>query len=146
MIVDITALMRKLNYIDQTPYEYAKGEKLYPAEIHSIEIIGQYSELNLTELAAKIGVTKGAVSRMAKKLEQKRLITKKQLPGNKKDMYLCLTEKGKDVFTYHLNCHKEIDLIMLEQFASMSDQERLGVKKFVDMSSSLLDTFLENMK
>lgn len=145
IMLELVSIVRKMNYLDQMPYEYVEGEKLYPAEIHSIEVIGQYPEMNQTEIAAKLDVTKGAVSRMVKKLEQKGLVTKRRMPDNKKDIYLGLTERGQKIFQFHEESHKWVNDFYMEQFSAMSEEERTGVAKFVHASAELLNEWLEKM-
>ena len=69
-----------------------------PSEIHCIDYIGNHSEPNVTQLADAFYMTRGAISKLTKKLITKGLIESYQKTGNRKEIYFCLTEKGHDIF------------------------------------------------
>lgn len=146
LISELSELVRRLNYFGQMPMEYVKGEKLYPSEINTIGVIGQYPELNQTEIAAKMGVTKGAISRMTKKLEQKNLIQKRQMPDNKKERYLSLTESGQNIFNYHEEFHRNMDAMLLKEIDSMTEEEKSGIRKLLNVAENLLDDIRESVE
>jgi len=105
-------LIRLLNkYVknQRQPRRYGLGELLFPAEIHLIMLIGLYPDAGVTELAVKDGVTKGAVSQMVHKLEDKELIKRIESPGQTPRAVFSLTNKGKIVYYSHERAHEEID-------------------------------------
>lgn len=77
-------------------------------EIHLIECIGKHPEANVTELAAILGNTKGAVSQMAGKLIRKGLAVKTRREDNDKETILRLTETGRQVFDAHEKLHADM--------------------------------------
>ena len=77
------------------PRKYGLEELLYQSEIHTIMLIGKNKGLGVTELAAKAGITKGAISQMVNKLETKGLIKKYTNPENNAKVVVELTNKGK---------------------------------------------------
>ena len=50
------------------PKYFGINQKLYPSEIHMIYAIGKHPGINVTDLAKFLGITKGAVPKMIKKL------------------------------------------------------------------------------
>ena len=105
-------LVRVLNkYVEnqKKPRKYGLEELLYPAEMHMIMLIGNNRESGVMELARKAGITKGAVSQMVKRLENKELITKSADPDNSKRVVLELTSKGKVAYYYHRKLHEDMD-------------------------------------
>jgi DNA-binding MarR family transcriptional regulator len=63
-------ILNKAYMLERKPVDIG-GVLLYPSEFHVIEIVGKYPEKNLTAIASHLGVTKGAVSQMVRKLEKK---------------------------------------------------------------------------
>ena len=60
-----------------------------------IETIGSYETITTTKLAEKLGITKGAVSQITRKLLEKNLIMK--IPSGEKvnEVLILLTDKGR---------------------------------------------------
>ncbi len=85
----------------QAPREYGTGVPLYGSEIHTIQAIGKSIGTNVTELAEKMGVTKGAVSQMVSKLVEKGMVRKTRAQDNAKEVVLELTELGRIGFRNH---------------------------------------------
>ncbi|TKI89432.1 MarR family transcriptional regulator, partial [Bacillus cereus] len=75
--------------------------------VHCIEYIENNADSNVTQLAEAFYVTRGAISRMTKKLIQKGLVESYQKLENKKEIYFKLTEQGKEIYKIHENLHKE---------------------------------------
>lgn len=104
-----------------------KGYK--PSEVHCIEYIGQNKDSNVTKLAESFYMTRGAISKLTKKLIKKELIESYQKPENKKEIYFRLAEQGETVYKIHEELHKEFydrdkpvfEQISAEQFSSMLD-------------------------
>lgn len=77
-------------------------------EIHLIECIGKHPETNVTEIAKILGNTRGAVSQMAKKLENKELINKTKKGDNDKEIILQLNKNGMEIFLEHEKFHASL--------------------------------------
>ncbi|GHU42016.1 MarR family transcriptional regulator [Clostridia bacterium] len=78
-----------------------------PSEIHCIEYIGCHDDPNVTRLAEAFYQTRGAISKMTKKLIQKGVIESYQKAENKKEIYFCLTPQGEAVYEIHEKLHQE---------------------------------------
>lgn len=65
------------------------------SETHCIDYIGRLELPNVTKIAEHMGMTRGAISKMTKKLLAKGLIEKYTLESNKKEVYFKLTDLGK---------------------------------------------------
>ena len=99
---------------------------LQTASIHFIEMVGKHEDANMTELAEKLDITKGAVSQMAKKLEEKGLIIRAHSGDNDKDTFFHLTREGWKVFNGHEKLHGEMygEIESILQELSVSDLEK----------------------
>lgn len=81
----------------KTPRDYGSGELLHFAEIHSINFIGVYKRISITELSQHLGVTKGTVSSLISKLENKRYVNKTNNLDDGRSYLVGLTERGETV-------------------------------------------------
>lgn len=107
----IEQFMRITNTINELHSHYINLNGSMPlalGEIHLIECIGKHSETNITEIAKILGKTKGAVSQMAKKLENKGLIYKTKKEDNNKEIILQLNEKGMEILLEHDKFHASL--------------------------------------
>jgi DNA-binding MarR family transcriptional regulator len=126
-------LVRILNkYVEnqKRPRRYGLEELLYPAEIHMIMLIGNNPNTGVTELAKKAGITKGAVSQIAKKLGIKGLIKKKKHPDNARMAILELANKGKVAYYYHEKLHDDIDKELYTYLAGLSPAKLKALESF----------------
>jgi len=138
-------LLRVLNkYLEnqRQPRRYGLEEPLYPAEIHALVAIGIYPHAGVTELAARAGVTKGAMSQMIQKLEQKELIRKRTDPENNTRVILELTNKGKIAYYSHEQQHEEVD----RGLYAYLDGLRPGQLKVVQEFLSLVETGIDKRR
>ncbi len=72
----IARLLGRWTAFGVLPRTYGAGCRIYPSEISVIEQIGREPGINVTRLAACLGVTKGAVSQAVGKLVRKGLLRK----------------------------------------------------------------------
>ena len=127
-----TVLLNKFKMEDSL-----KGYK--SSEVHCIEYIERNADSNVTKLAESYYVTKGAISKITKKLIKKGIIESYQKPDNKKEIYFRLTEQGKVINKVHEELHKEFqerDKAVFEQVTEKQFNSMLG---FVGMYSRHLD-------
>ncbi|BEP28142.1 MarR family transcriptional regulator [Helicovermis profundi] len=82
------------------------GIDLYPSEIHTLVFIQDNKEFNMTTIAQKLGVTKGAIFKIILKLEEKELLKRYKKIENNKNTYFNLTEKGILAYEGHNDFHK----------------------------------------
>lgn len=93
--------MKTMAEIESIPRAFGIEDLLYSSEIHTVVAIGKHPGCNLTELAHDLDITKGGAGKFVKKLLEKGLITKSQLPENKKEVVFHITEKGKVAYEHH---------------------------------------------
>ncbi|AFQ12402.1 MarR family transcriptional regulator [Bacillus pacificus] len=131
-------LYNKLVWLNKDKMEDGlKGFK--SSEVHCIEYIENNADSNVTQLAEAFYVTRGAISRMTKKLMKKGLIESYQKSENKKEIYFKLTEQGKEIYKIHEDLHKEFqerDKVVFEQ---VTEKEFDSIISFVEKYSRHLD-------
>ncbi|MDR1082273.1 MAG: MarR family transcriptional regulator, partial [Coriobacteriales bacterium] len=113
-------------------------EGLNLAEVHCIDRIGIIEKPNVTKVAKELRLTRGAISKISKKLLDKLLIESYQDPNNKKEIYFRLTKDGKTLFRKHQSRHKEVRDKWLSLFECYSDFEQAAILCFLTDVSDLL--------
>ncbi|HDR7163389.1 TPA: MarR family transcriptional regulator [Bacillus cereus] len=131
-------LYNKLVWLNKDKMEEGlKGFK--SSEVHCIEYIENNVDSNVTQLAEAFYVTRGAISRMTKKLIQKGLIESYQKSENKKEIYFRLTEEGKEIYKIHEDLHKEFQERDKAVFEQVTEEEFDSIVSFVEKYSRHLD-------
>lgn len=132
-------IINKYNLKTKAAKHYGTDDLLYPAEVHMIEIIGSHKSITTTKLAQVLGITKGAVSQVTRKLSEKNMIVKEPSIEKFNEVLISLTEKGQVVFLYHQNMHKDmlqkLDLIMNdlpEESKNAMDRMIRVIEEFLD--------------
>lgn len=93
-------------------------------EVHCIEQIEKIEDPNVTKLSKTFNMTRGAISKIIKKLIEKDAVEIYQKPENKKEIYYKLTEIGMSIYLDHEEMHKariERDCIF---FSKLSEDEK----------------------
>ena len=81
------------------------GAVLTTKEVHTIQAVGEKGPLNVTELAAYLGITKSAASQMVMKLTQRGFLKKTISEHSNKEYVLSLKKSGKEAFEIHQQLH-----------------------------------------
>ena len=134
-------LMNKLNELEKSAYDFGIGEKMYPAEIHTIEAIGKNSGINVTELAKTLCITKGAVSQMIGKLKKRGFINKVKSLDNDKEVLLILTDKGQKAFEGHEQFHSAMYVDFAELLKGIDTDKIDFLKTTLDMAAFYIDQY-----
>ena len=113
------------------------------SEVHCIEAIGKLAEPNATQLAETLFLTRGAVSKLVRKLTQKGTITGYKKPENKKEVYFRLTPKGQAVFEIHEALHQQLRERDQEVFQEVSDEQLTAMLSFMHRYSQHLDQLIQ---
>ncbi|MED3036608.1 MarR family transcriptional regulator [Bacillus thuringiensis] len=131
-------LYNKLVWLNKDKMEEGlKGFK--SSEVHCIEYIENNADSNVTQLAEAFYVTRGAISRMTKKLIQKGFVESYQKSENKKEIYFRLTEQGKEIYKIHENLHKEFQERDKAVFEQVTEEEFNSIISIVEKYSRHLD-------
>ncbi len=119
----MSRLMNRLSAVMAEPRSFGTEYKLYTSEIQMIGVIGRNPGINVTEIAETLGITKGAVPKIIRKLLQKELIVRYQVPENKKEIHFDLTEKGKTAYLRHREFHQKVNQGIIEHFKALNREE-----------------------
>jgi DNA-binding MarR family transcriptional regulator len=125
--------------LDSKPRKFGTENDLSGSEIHLIEVVGQSEGLSVTDLAKRLGITKGAVSQTLKRLEAKELIVKEVDPANTSRITVSLSTKGKVAYYSHLQWHEAMDGGFRDYFVNLPEDKI----RFMDEFLSILEQFLK---
>ena len=102
------------------------------AEMHCIDQIGTISHANVTRVANEMQMTRGAISKISKKLLHKGLIESYQRPENNKEIYFRLTESGQQIYDEHKKCHAKAIQEKLSLLETYSEYEQSIILHFLN--------------
>ncbi|MDO4838600.1 MAG: MarR family transcriptional regulator [Clostridia bacterium] len=115
------------------------------SEIHTIAAIGDLESPNVTSIASHMHVTRGAISKITKKLLAHNLIETYQQEGNKQKIFFRLTQKGRFLYDEHQKRHNlwlERDNSFISQF---DDKTLEQVKSFMQSFNDYLETQIHEL-
>ena len=119
-----------------------EDEKLHGynySEIHTIVAIGDLTEPNVTQIANYMNVTRGAISKITKKLLGQNLIEAYQRDDNKQKIFFRLTKSGQFLYDEHEKRHNlwlKRDNAFIKQFDSKTVKQ---VEKFMKEFNDYLE-------
>ena len=144
---DLTdSLIRVINQavdIEKHPVDMGYGDVLSASEIHLIDIAGRFPQVKLSEIAIRLGITKGAVTQMVQKLEEKGYVKRVRSTENKKTVYLDLTSKGMQAFRWHTDLHSRLQADFLKEISDMPEERIQGAISILRCYEKILQRSME---
>lgn len=130
-------LSEKINAYESIPRTYGTEDELYMMEAHTLNLIGDLRQTNVSEIARLMKKTKGAVSQMIDRLDRKDLISKTKNQNDQRGFIIQLTDKGSKVYDYHKELDKENYRQLLEHFPEFSSDD---LKVYIAISERLAES------
>lgn len=143
LLKEIALMLERQDMLSKLTENVCLDEYGY-SETHCIDYIGKLERPNVTKIAEQMQMTRGAISKMTKKLSAKGLIEKYTLEKNKKEVYFRLTESGMELYKEHEKRHKlweERDMQFLQRY---SDGEIQILTKFMKEFNVYLEEQIEH--
>jgi DNA-binding MarR family transcriptional regulator len=112
--------------------------KLYASEIHLVLIINEGYTKNITEMANRLQITKGAVSQTLSRLEAKGVLLKTKDPYNKNELSVAYTPLGKKVLKNCLRLQSYLYDNFASYFLSLSKNDQKVLSNFLLFMQGLL--------
>lgn len=109
------------------------------SETHCIDYIGRLNLPNVTKIAEHMGMTRGAISKMTRKLLEKGLIEKYTVDTNKKEIYFRLTEHGQELFDEHAKRHERWEKRDMQFLSRYTKEEVVMINKFMEEFNAYLE-------
>lgn len=130
-------ILRMFSIIEKKPWYTGTGSKVYLAEIQTLSMIAENPNVNLSQLAMSMGITRGAISQTVRKLLAKKLVIRSNSP-NQKEVNLSLTESGIKVSDAYQARMREIFAFASNLHDTATDAERDLVRRlFVLIQSNM---------
>ena len=142
LLKEIASMLQRQEMLTKLTESVCLEEYSY-SETHCIDYIGKTELPNVTKIADNMQMTRGAISKMTKKLLAKGLIEKYSLESNKKEIYFRLTESGMELYKEHEKRHKlweQRDSKFLERY---SPEEMEIITKFMKEFNMYLEEKIE---
>jgi len=99
---ELGRLIMQLKRLERQPHTFGQAGTLSPSEIHTIDAIGIDAPVLMSELATRLGVTKGAITQLVQRLEGKNLVARTAHPEDARSTLLSLTSLGEEAYKAHL--------------------------------------------
>lgn len=139
-------ITNKYNSLEKIPVTYGKNHNLYHSERHMLDKIGDNPEMNITEFAHAVGVTKGAISQTAKKLEAKGVVRRYKKGSNDKEVFIELTKAGRDIYKKHKEINEETIRPLYEELKKYPTEKVDFLVTFFKWLDEFLDISRKKMK
>ncbi|MFD1136288.1 MarR family transcriptional regulator [Paenibacillus urinalis] len=92
--------------------------------LHVLSAIGKLEPVNGITISKQFGFSKGNVSKITRRLADKKIIDFEYIPGNKKEVLFRTTSLGREINRLHEALHQKID-IGVHRFLQRYDEEEL---------------------
>lgn len=90
----------------------------------------------MSELAARLGVTKGAITQLVDRLESKLLVLRSPHPTDSRSYLLSLTDMGKEAYL----AHEAVHISFYDQLRSQLTEQEIEVfEKSINILNRMLD-------
>lgn len=109
------------------------------SSLHVLDVIHLHDSIKGIDIARNIGITKGAVSKITRKLLNEGLIDKTQLPANQKEIYFSTTPLGAELADLHRLFHQEKDKKVVELLTSFDTASLEIVADFLEKLADMQD-------
>ena len=140
LAAQVLRLSNKLIFLEKKSILHRGKLKLYPSEIHLLHVVSQNAEMNASEMANLLGITKGAVSQTLARLEKKGILYKTKDPYNKNQLRVHFTPLGEAVQEQHRKFRGSIEKQYVEYFSTLSQEERVVIMGFLKKLEIFYDT------
>ena len=132
----LLGIMTRFQEIERQCCKFGTDVDIHLAEIHTIMAINNNEGIHVGGLAEYLGVTKGSVSELLRRLERKGLAYKAKDPLKMTRLNVFLTDKGKTANAHHLGFHSQLDGLVDEAMGMRSPEE---IKSIVGFLTEIYD-------
>ena len=138
--ISLLGIVTRFYELERQCSKFGTDVDIHLAEIHTIMAIHNNEGIHVGGLAELLGVTKGSVSELLRRLERKGLAYKAKDPLKMTRLNVFLTEKGKIASSHHLGFHAQLDELVDKAMGSRSTEE---VKSIVSFLNEILTRLTE---
>lgn len=138
--------VHKYNALEKLPSKSGTKHDLYHSERHFLDKIGDHPGMNITEFAKTAGITKGAVSQVVKKLENKGLVKRYKSSVNDKEVFIELTRDGRDAYIRHRKKNEQTVMPLIKELEKYPDDKIDFLLAMFTWIGNFLDESKKDMK
>ena len=109
------------------------------SQIQVLEYVLEFENQKMSDVAKRLGVTKSALSQIAKRLEEKGWLEKYRCNNNKKEIFLKVTSQGKNVYNTYYKALNEFF------FKDILDINKQIPKKYRDIIIKMFDIMADKL-
>ena len=113
-------------------------------EVHAIDYIGRTEYANVTKITQHLQITKGAVTKITKRLMNSGYVSSYKREDNRKEKYFRLTNEGMDIFIIHEKVHMESVERDQQIFELFNEDEKDVIARFLDILKDDIEYKLKN--
>jgi len=135
-------IRNKIIRSESIPHDFGTGNPIFVSEIHTLCAIGTVPGINITDLSVRLGVTKGAISKITRKMEEKDLIERYQKAGNDKEILLRLTPRGKKGYLGHEEYHVKAFERLSTEMEKLTDDQIIFLFQVFGFIEEMIDATL----
>ena len=106
-------------------------------EVHFAVLIGELGTPTMGELALRMGVTQGAVTQLACRLETKGYVERRKDMEDKRVTIISLTEKGQKLCDRHIEYDRKEFGELSKYFEEFSDEDLKKLMKYEQIVSTI---------
>ena len=115
------------------------------SEIHTIKAIKELEEPNVTEISRQLNMTRGAISKITKKLLKQGLIESYQAPDNRQKVFFRLTEAAMPLYEEHEKRHMMWENRDMEFLNRFPEDDVLRFKAFMSEYNAYLQQQIDEL-
>ncbi len=102
------------------------------SEAHAIEVLGQYGQMNMKNVAMKLGVTTGTTTVTIDRLERKEYAKREPSLQDRRVYLISLTEKGMKAYDEHHEYHSDLSRQILGVLTEEESEQLLNILKKIN--------------
>jgi DNA-binding MarR family transcriptional regulator len=125
--------------IEELPIPVEQGVEVTTREVHTIQAVGEYEHISVTQVASHFGITKSAASQMIGKLHKRGFLNKKQAVHSAKEFELSLTPLGRKAFRAHEQFHGRDFNNLVDSLSSFSLSQIATLSVLLEALGSVME-------
>ena len=126
-----------LNSLDKKRIIIHEGQKLHPSEIQLLMFLYHVQDTNITAIANKMDLTKGAISQTLSRLQKKGIISKEMFPEKKNELQVQFTEQGSLLMGLLNKGKVSLERKYLRYIKTLSAKEKQIIAEFLEKMLSI---------
>jgi DNA-binding MarR family transcriptional regulator len=137
-VSQIMEMVDRILQIEKRKHIAVEGVELYPSEIHLMLHVADEQATNLTRIAARLGITKGALSQTLGRLGRKGMLVKSKDPHAKNELTVSFTPQGQRALKEFRALRSAVEARYDSYFAELDEGERETIGRFLTRMNELL--------